>query len=124
LRAVKIVFGAMQFTLIPLGPTWAATSWVNRTVNRTMVALAAPYGMGARPSARRPAEEAMVMTLPRAALFHPRQEALQGQERGQQVAVDRRPPTLLQDLLQRRRRREASAGVAMRISIGPRLSSI
>src|SRR6266487_924313 len=29
LRSVRIVSGAMQFTLIPCGPAWAATSWVS-----------------------------------------------------------------------------------------------
>ena len=46
-----------------------------------------------------------------AALLHPGQEALQGQERAQQIAVDRGPPAVLGDVLQRRGRGEAAARV-------------
>jgi hypothetical protein len=46
-----------------------------------------------------------------AALLHPREKALEGEERGEQVAVDRRAPAVLRYLLQRHGRRQAPARV-------------
>src|SRR5438132_6433968 len=60
LRSVRIVSGAMQFTRIPKGPTWAARSCVRIWIQ----AFAAAYGIGDRGWGRRPAEEDIVMMLP------------------------------------------------------------
>src|SRR5437773_9222598 len=67
LRSVRIVSGAMQFTRIPKGPTWAARS----CVRIWMPAFAAAYGIGDRGWGRRPADEEIVMMLPAFRSFIP-----------------------------------------------------
>src|SRR5438093_6530941 len=67
LRSVRIVSGAMQFTRIPNGPTWAARSCVRIWIP----AFAAAYGIGDRGWGRRPAEDEIVMIRPGFRSFMP-----------------------------------------------------
>ncbi len=65
-------------------------------------------GAGVRPAPRGGADRD---DRAAAALLHPGQEAFQGQERGEQVAVDGGAPAGFRDLLERRGRGEAAARV-------------